>query len=382
MEVAYFDNAATTYKKPEEMHRFMYEFYSANSVNVGRGSHNLLSASNRIVRETRNMLLDIFHANSEYEAVFTPTATEAINIVLQGQDWQKNDVIYISPFEHNAVFRTVKYLEKKYGVEVIVLKNNTQSLELDKDSILFQFASKPPKFVVATHVSNVCGNVIDIELLGEMVKQYNARYLIDCAQSAGLLETNILKARADYMVFAGHKTLYGPFGCSGVICKKQSAPKPLIYGGTGVDSASENMPEYLPTKYEAGSVNILSIAGLYKSLQWINKIGINSIKEKEKENYNKLLSLINNYDFIKKVGTGTNNTSILSCVFDGISSDNIGDIMSNNGVIVRTGLHCAPLAHKTLGTFPEGTVRFSVSYFTNNKDFNRLKLALDIIEES
>ena len=377
--IAYFDNAATTYKKPEEVHEFMREFYSANSVNVGRGNHGLLSESNRIVIETRKMLLRLFNATNDYEAIFTPTATEAINIVLQGQRWEKNDTIYISPFEHNAVYRTVKYLEKKYNLEVIILQHDPKSLEIDKDAIAFQFATKPPKFVAATHVSNVCGNILDIVSLGEMAKKYNARYLVDCAQSAGLLETNIIKTQADYMVFAGHKTLYGPFGCSGFICKKQSAPNPLIYGGTGIDSANEDMPSFLPARLEAGSVNIMAISGLYKSLQWINNIGIDEIKEKETNNYKKLLKLLKRYDFINIIGEGRNNTSIISCRFDELSPDNIGEIMSKNGVIVRTGLHCAPIAHKTLGTFPEGTVRFSVSYFTSEKDFQILKNILDTL---
>lgn len=380
MKVAYFDNAATTYKKPEEMHKFMYDFYSANSVNVGRGKHSLLNASSNVISDTRSLLLELFNATNEYEAVFSPTATEAINVVLQGQDWQAGDVVYVSPFEHNAVFRTVKHLKKTYNLEVIELKINEKTLELDKDLIAFQFASKKPKFVVATHVSNVCGNILDIEMLGGLLKNYNARFLIDCAQSTGLLETNIVKCQADYMVFAGHKTLYGPFGCSGFICKKQSAPKPLIYGGTGIESASEDMPTALPTRYEAGSINIMAIAGLYKSLEWIKNIGKEQIKAIENENYNKLYGLLSSYDFIRIIGKGTNSTSIISCSFDGYSPDNIGEIMSNNGVVVRTGLHCAPLAHKKLGTFPEGTVRFSISYFTNDEDFYKLKEVLDMIE--
>lgn len=381
MSFAYFDNAATTYIKPQVMHNFMHEFYSANSVNVGRGNHSLLQRSSKIVKDTRKLLLEIFSANSNYEAIFTPTATEAINVVLQGQHWVEEDVVYISPFEHNAVYRTVKHLEKKYNLTIEVLRYNTKTYELDFDAIAIQFAIQKPKFVVASHVSNVCGIVQDINKLGMLSKKYNAKVMFDCAQSAGLLETNIAKCQADYMIFAGHKTFYGPFGCSGFICKKDSAPLPLIYGGTGIDSASIDMPNELPTRYEAGSINIMAIAGLYKSLQWLKEIGKEEIINKEKENFLKLYDLIKSYDNIKIVGESKNSTSIISCVFDEYSPDNIGNIMSENSVIVRTGLHCAPIAHKTLGTFPEGTVRFSISYFTTEDDFIKLKEVLDMIEE-
>ncbi len=379
--IVYLDNAATTFVKPQEVHDFMHSFYSANSVNVGRGNHSMLNEGTRLVKETRQLLLEVFNATIDYEAVFTSTATEAINVILQGQDYQEGDNIYISPFEHNAVYRVVKHIEKTKKVNVEILAIDAGSLELDIEVIKGQFANKPPKMVAVTHVSNVCGNVLSICELGEVVSKTLARLMVDCAQSAGLLETDIIKCRADYMVFAGHKTLYGPFGCSGFVCKKTSAPKPLIYGGTGIDSASEDMPKDLPTRYEAGSQNIMAIAGLNASLKWIKSIGREEIQGVEKENYNKLYELLSSYDFIKIIGKGENSTSIISCTFEGLSPDNVAQILSDNNIIVRTGLHCAPLAHKTFGTYPSGTVRFSIGYYTDQKDMELLNKTLLMMEE-
>lgn len=369
--IAYFDNAATTYKKPKEVHDFMYNYYSNNSYNVGR-SNNTLNSSN-IISETRELLLKLFNANSNYEAIITPSATEAINIILQGQNWDKNDYVYISPFEHNAVYRTVKYLEKNYLLKIKELSVDKKTLEFNFEKIKYQFNNYPPKFIICSHVSNVCGKIQSIYELGKLVKKYNALYLVDCAQSAGILETNIIKCKADYMIFAGHKTLYGPFGASGFICNKNVAPSPMIYGGTGIDSANYNMPSDLPTKYEAGSKNILSISGLNAALKWINMQSIKKICFKEKENYDKLYNILSSYDNISIIGRADLSSSIISCQFEDYTPIEIGNFFEQNNLIVRTGLHCSPLAHKFLNTFPEGTVRFSVSYFTNDNDFNKLE---------
>jgi cysteine desulfurase family protein len=378
-QIAYFDNAATTYKKPTEVHDFMREFYSANSVNIGRGNHDLLSDGQKMIDDTRKMLLSLFHATSAYTAAFTSTATEALNVIIQGQSWKEGQIIYISPFEHNAVYRTVKHIEREKGVKVIELAVDKDTLSFAFDRINRQFADNQPTFVIVSHVSNVCGNIAPIEQLGKLAKEYGATFAVDCAQSAGLLETDIIKNRADYMVFAGHKTLYAAFGCSGFICKKTTSLKPLIYGGTGIDSANEFMPSDLPTRFEAGSTNIMAIAGLYAALKWHNQVGIEKIREREAENYQKLLSVLKSFDGIQLIGNPVTATSIVSCIFKDLPVDAVERVLSQEGVIVRSGLQCAPLAHKFLGTYPAGTVRFSVSYFTSVSDFSALKDKLSLL---
>jgi len=374
---AYFDNAATTFVKPKQVHDFMHDFYAANSINIGRGNHVLQGDGQRIITETRKMLLELFAANSEYTAVLTASATEALNVILQGQDYKQGQTIYISPFEHNAVYRTVKFLEKEKGIIVKELAVDKETLEFSFDKIRRQFSDNKPTLVIVSHISNVCGNIAPINEIGKLAKSSGAVFVVDTAQSAGLVDISIGSCYADYIVFAGHKTLYGPFGCSGFICKKSTKLKPLIYGGIGIDSANETMPLDAPTKFEAGSYNIMAIAGLHAALTWRKSVGAEPIRKKEKENCNKLLNILSNADGIEIIGNTKNSISIISCLFDECPPNMIENILSKQGIIVRSGLHCAPQAHKFLGSYPAGTVRFSVSYFTKEEDFKQLEEVLD-----
>jgi selenocysteine lyase/cysteine desulfurase len=203
-------------------------------------------------------------------------------------------------------------------------------------------------------------------------------------QTAGLVDTDLSSNNIDFAVFAGHKTLYGPLGVAGFVCSSNLRPIPLLYGGTGVDSANQSLPENIPERYEVGSPNIHAISGLYAALRWIKAIGIEQIYEKERRNHDKLLAVLNRFDNIKVFAPANINTGIgvVSCVFDGYSSDIIGNVLSEHDIAVRTGLHCAPNAHRFLGTFPAGTVRFSVSYFNNNTDFQILADVLSCIEDN
>lgn len=380
-QIAYFDYAATSFIKPSIVHKFMHAFYSANSVNVGRGNHALLLDGQNIVNETREMIRSLFHGTNEHITVFTPSATEALNIIIQGQKWEEQQNIYISPFEHNAVYRVVKHLEHEKKVRIIQLAVDKNSLKFSVDKINRQFAEEKPNCVIVSHISNVCGNIAPIQQIGKLTKEYGGTFVVDCAQSAGLIETDIVKSRADYMVFAGHKTLYGPFGCSGFVCKKSVSLKPLIYGGTGIDSANEYMPTNLPTKFEAGSTNLLAISGLHAALTWHNQTGIDNIRHIENENYKKLISILSSFKNIEIKGNSETSTSIVSCLFKNLPVDSVERILSQNGIIVRSGLQCAPLAHKFLGTHPEGTVRFSVGYFNNDNDFACLNRILNELKE-
>lgn len=378
----YFDNAATTFPKPEEVYTKMDNFYRNYGVNVGRGQFKEASTANKLLEDTRMMMLDLVCANSSYDCVFTSSATEAMNIILQGIQWSKDMNVYITPFEHNAILRTLHYLKIKYEINVITLYPDKETLEYDFGNIRNQFEKFKPNVVVMTHASNSFGNINPIEEIFQLAKIYGALTVCDMAQTMGLLDFNIVSSKADYTVFAGHKTLYGPLGIGGYITNKGLSLSPLIYGGTGLDSQNLNMPEVMPTKYEAGSHNIQAISGLYASLLWIRKIGISNIRRKEKETTEKLLSILDNYTNIEIVrgNNEDNNIGVVSCLFDGYSSDSIGQVLSDNDIAVRTGLHCAPNAHKFMDTFPAGTVRFSISYFTTDKDLSALDDALEYIE--
>lgn len=201
------------------------------------------------------------------------------------------------------------------------------------------------------------------------------------SQTAGLIDTNVGLETFDYAVFAGHKTLYGPTGISGFVMNPEADFPAVLFGGTGFESANQDMPESLPQKYEAGTLNIAGVAGLYAAIKWINETGLGIIWEKEQEHRAKLMEILSGYDFIHVVGADKDvpYVGIVSCLIDGISSDSAGNIFDEQGISVRTGLECAPLAHQFMNTYPAGTIRFSVSYFTSDKDFKELRRALDYI---
>lgn len=380
----YFDNAATTFPKPEPVYRFMDEFYRKYGVNVGRGQFKEASIANKMVEDTRDSLLKLFHCSKgTRQVVFTASATEAINLVLKGMHWSKGDVIYTTPFEHNAVLRTLYYLESHVGIEVNFIEPDKKTFQYDFDKIENEFSTKKPKAVIVNHASNVIGAIAPISKLFKLAKLHNAITIADMSQTAGLIDTNLLDIQCDYAVFAGHKTLYGPFGIGGVIAPLKCALEPLIIGGTGVESANPNMPDIEPIRYEAGSPSLLAIAGLNASIKWINEIGINNIYEKENKTTSELIKLLGNYSNITIYGSkDLDRVGVISCNFDGYSSDSIGQVLSNNDIAYRSGLHCAPKAHEFLGTFPAGTVRLSVSYFTSTNEINKLKEILDYIEEN
>ena len=380
--IAYFDNAATTFPKPEEVYAFTEHFYRECGVNVGRGQHKLASQASFLVQETKETLLSLFHCSSK-KVVFTHTATEAINLILQGLPIADNYNIYISPFEHNAVTRVLHHLQSCYQINVIQLAVDRTTLGYDLERIQNQFAEHKPNWLIVSHASNVCGVVAPIHTLCSMAKAAGAITLVDMCQTAGLVDTDLSSESIDFAVFAGHKTLYAPLGIAGIISNFKTKPKPLIFGGTGVESANQDLPETVPERYEVASPNIMAIAGLNASLKWIQTIGIDNIYAKEQANKARLVAILKRFSNIKVIDVVEADTiGVISCTFDGYGSDNIGQILSDQNVAVRTGLHCAPYAHKFIGTFPAGTVRFSVSYFNSDEDFAQLESALEYIEEN
>ena len=378
--ISYFDNAATTFPKPEEVYSFMDKFYRECGVNAGRGQHRLSAKANALIEETRKLLLDLFHCINK-KVVFTSTATEAINLILSGIDIPEKSTVYISPFEHNAVTRMLHYLQKKtdFSIEQLAVSKETKAYDTAK--ISEQFKNKKPFCVIVSHASNVCGAVAPIEYIFSEAKQSDAVTIVDMCQTAGLIDTDLSSDIYDFAVFEGHKTLYGPMGIGGFVCKPSVSVPPLIYGGTGVESANQDMPDEVPVKYEAGSHNISATAGLNAALKWIMKTGIEKIYSEEQAKKERLVSVLKSYSNINVIEP-EESIGVVSCTFDGYSSDNIGQVLSDHDIAVRTGLHCSPYAHKFLETFPAGTVRFSLNYFNDDDDFEKLNEVLEYIEEN
>lgn len=380
--MAYFDNAATTFPKPECVYAFMDEFYRKSGGNAGRGEHSMSASASGLIADTRKKIQMLLHCPAK-QVVFTPTATIALNMIIQGviADGAKN--IYISPFEHNAVTRTLHHFEERNEITVTQLSVD-KDLKYDVEKIRYQFDAVKPDLVIVSHASNTIGLVAPVEDIFSLAKKYGATTLVDMAQTAGVVDCNVGLTTFDFAVFAGHKTLYGPTGISGFIMNPAIKLPAVIFGGTGYESANQDMPESIPEKYEMGTLNISGVAGLNAALDWIQRTTIEEIKNREANNRQKLIDLLEEYEFIRIVGNepGREYVGIVSCLIDEISSDSAGSVFDQQGIALRTGLHCAPLAHQFIGTYPAGTIRFSVNYFTSEQDFEELRNALDYIEEN
>ncbi|AAL94643.1 cysteine desulfurase [Fusobacterium nucleatum subsp. nucleatum ATCC 25586] len=380
----YFDNAATTYPKPKEVYEFMNDFYKNYGGSYARGNYGLENSTTRIVSDTRAKLKKLLKAENK-SVVFTPTATIALNIIIQGlikKNREKKN-IYISPFEHNAVVRILEYYKNQGEIELNILKvENDYTYNLER--LKYQFDKKKPDILIISHASNVTGIILPVEEIAILAKEYSSFTVLDMSQTAGLIEINLNLEAIDFAVFAGHKTLYAPTGISGFLTKENIKLETILFGGTGYDSANLEMPSSVPERYEMGTLNIQAIAGLNAALKWIEEIKIINLYKKELHNRNKLKNILKKYNFIKIVGDNdeANYVGIISFIVENISSESLAPVFSHKNIIVRTGLHCAPLAHKFLGTFPAGTIRLSTSYFTNDEDFENLTRLLDYIEEN
>jgi cysteine desulfurase family protein len=378
--MAYFDNAATSYPKPEVVYAFMDSFYKNHGGSAGRGNYELADTAKGIIEETRRLLQELLHCPAK-QVIFTPTATIALNMIIQGIIGKGIRNVYISPFEHNAVTRTLHHFEST-GTIVVNELTVSETLEYDLERIRYQFDSVHPDLVIVSHASNVIGLVAPVESVFMLAKEYNATTVIDMAQTAGLVDLNVGLETIDFAVFAGHKTLLGPTGISGFVMKSDYNLPPILFGGTGYDSANQDMPSSLPEKYEMGTLNISGVAGLNAALKWIKGKSIEQLYLEEEKRRKRLLDIIGHYEFLKTVGyiPGRKYVGIVSCLFENISSDSAGRIFGDRGVSVRTGLQCAPSAHRFLGTYPAGTIRFSVNALTNEQDFDDLEQALSDIE--
>ena len=380
--MAYFDNAATTFPKPEAVYKSMDLFQRHTGGSFGRGNYGFSASMKGVVDDTRSKIADLFHCPAK-EVIFEPSATISLNIIIQGIIRQGAKNIYISPFEHNAVTRTLHYYENLGQIKVTQL-HVTSDLEFDLQRIRFQFEERRPDLVILSHASNVIGLIAPVDEIFREAKAYGAITVLDMAQSAGLVDCDLSKDYFDFAVFAGHKTLLGPTGISGFVMKPDFNLEPVFFGGTGFESANQDMPRSLPERFEFGTLNTVGIVGLNASIKWILEQGINAIAQIESSNRKTLIELLSSYDFISLVGNvdGKDYVGIVSCLLQGISSDTAGQLFSERNISVRTGLHCAPLAHQFLKTYPSGTIRFSVNCFTNSDDFMELQTALNDIADN
>lgn len=380
---AYFDNAATTFPKPADVYDFADSFYRGSGGSIGRGGNALAVAAGEISRQAKDNLRSLYGCPM-HEVVFTSSATDALNRILLGIDYLEGDNVYLTPFEHNAVTRPLNHLTKAKGIELHLLPFDERTLCPNLQSICDLFEEKPPKLVVLNHASNVCGAVIPVELIASIAKRFGATTVIDMSQTAGLLKLDLGKPDIDFAVFAGHKTLFAPFGIGGFFCRRGTRLKPVFFGGNGINSVDQDLPDGIVQMEEIGSQNTYAIAGLKASTDWILSKGMDAVFALEKSAGESLSGLLGEHANCHVIAGDAlcDRIGVFSAVFDGYSPDEIEQILGRMGVAVRSGLQCAPYCHRFLKTLPNGTVRFSVSALTSQDDLSILGDALDFIERN
>ena len=372
----YLDNAATTFPKPERVYTALETANRELSFNAGRGSYKAARAASAIIDDTKNRLLSLFHATGYADIVFTPSVTHALNQVLNGLDLTGNSVIYVSPYEHNAVARTVYQLSVNSGASVKMLPL-TKDLQIDLEKAKYQFSINSPSVVILNALSNVTGYILPVAEIFLMAKEYGAITVLDAAQAAGLIDLDMPALNADVLCFAGHKTLMGPFGIGGFLIKHGITLKKVLTGGTGSASLTLDMPEEAPGRYEASSTNVVAIAGLNASLKGLD---INEHRKTLRELTEYLLEALNGIPSVNLMGTfDTDKTlGIVSFVVEGYQSDEVGIILDDEyDIAVRTGYHCAPYIHYYLGDKPyHGTIRIGIGQFNTKEDIDALISAI------
>jgi cysteine desulfurase/selenocysteine lyase len=377
----YFDNAATSWPKPPEVKKAMIKFMEEIGANPGRSGHLLSIEAARILYETREALSTLFRVKDPSRIIFTINATESINLALKGL-LRPGDHIITSSMEHNSVMRPLRDLEKK-GVELSIIPCSSNGT-LNPQEVEKKIKSNT-KMIILNHASNVIGTLLPIKEVGLIARKHNLLFLVDAAQTAGAYPIDIETERIDLLAFTGHKSLYGPQGTGGLVIGERIEEKemiPLKQGGTGSRSEFEEQPDFLPDRFESGTPNGVGIAGLLAGIQFVLKKGTEHIRQHESDLIEKLIKGLKEIPQVKLYVSENKKERIATLSFNiaQLSPSNVSFFLEKEfGILCRPGLHCAPSAHKTIGTFPEGTVRFSLSYFNTEEEVDRAIQAVNSI---
>jgi cysteine desulfurase family protein len=361
----YLDNAATSRNKPETVKKAILNYYENIGCSPGRGGYEDSLQAGRLIIEARKTIADLFNIDDLKQIIFTHNITYALNIGIKGI-LKKGDHVITSTMEHNSVLRPLNSLEKKGIINVDYIKCDEKG-RLDPEKVEAAI-NKNTKLIILTHASNVSGTLMPVKEVGEVASKNNIYFMIDTAQTAGIYDINFKRLKVDFLAFTGHKALMGPTGTGGFAVSKKMAAEmePLIEGGTGSKSDQEEQPDFLPDKFESGTMNTMGISGLKAGIEFIKKIGIKKIREHEHQLGKVFLEGLNKIAEIKIIGPGNLRKQIPTFSITAGAKD-LGQLSfeldDKYNIMTRSGLHCAPFAHKTLGTYPEGSLRFSIGYF-------------------
>jgi cysteine desulfurase family protein len=369
----YFDNAATSWPKPPCVAEAMARFLAEVGANPGRAGHRLAVEAARVVYGAREAVAELFHAPDPLRVVFGANATDALNLALLGL-LRPGDHVVTSSVEHNSVMRPLRALEAQ-GVAVTVVPCSAAG-ELDPEAL--EAALVPAtRMIVLTHASNVCGTLLPVAEVGGLARRRGLLFLLDAAQTAGAVPIDVEAQAIDLLAFSGHKSLCGPMGTGGLVIGERvdvTALTPLKYGGTGSRSEREEQPEFLPDRCESGTPNAVGLAGLAAAVRWVQERGVERVRDHERGLTAELLAGLSAIPGALVYGPGDagRQTATVSFNVAGLAPSEVGlRLDEEHGVLCRVGLHCSPAAHRTLGTFPGGTVRFGLGVFNTSAEVAR-----------
>lgn len=383
MNYIYLDNASTTFPKAPNVASAMADYITNCGININRGSYSLAYDVEDIIYTTRQRLHTLFNGHDPSHVIFTQNVTMSLNMVIKGL-LKAGDHVLVSSMEHNAVMRPLTQLLDEGITFDTIPCDSTGSIQMDSIEPLIR-----PNTValIINHASNVCGTIQPLKSIGQICKAHNLQFIVDAAQTAGVIPIDVKACHIDALCFTGHKGLLGPQGIGGIILTKEMAQNltPLIAGGTGSFSHLETMPTHMPDAFESGTLNLPGIIGLNEGLAYIESQGMENIHNHELALTQAFLEGLQSIDGINIVGKQNiqDRTAVVSITIDGMDPANIAyELESTYHIMTRVGLHCAPRAHQTLGTYPEGTVRFSFGYANTHKDVESALSALNTIVKS
>ena len=383
MNYIYLDNASTTFPKAPTVATAMSDYITNRGININRGSYALAYDVEDTIYTTRQRLNTLFNGHDPSHVVFTQNVTMSLNMVIKGL-LKAGDHVLVSSMEHNAVMRPLTQLLDKGITFDTIPCDSTGSIQMDSIEPLIR-----PNTValILNHASNVCGTIQPLESIGPICKTHNLQFIVDAAQTAGVIPIDVKACHIDALCFTGHKGLLGPQGIGGIILTKEMAQTltPLIAGGTGSFSHLETLPTHMPDAFESGTLNLPGIIGLNEGFAYIESQGMENIHNHELVLTQSFLEGLQSIDGINIVGKQNiqDRTAVVSITIDGMDPANIAyELESTYHIMTRVGLHCAPRAHQTLGTYPEGTVRFSFGYANTLKDVEAALSALNTIVKS
>ena len=378
----YLDNGATTFPKPKVVTDKIMECYLGYAGNPGRSGHKLAMKMDLEIYETREKICKLINGTEVLNVIFTFNATDSLNLAIKGV-LEEGDHVITTSMEHNSVLRPLNQLRKDGKIELSIVYADDKGY-IDPHKI-FEALTPNTKMIVTTHMSNVFGTIVDIKAIGDFCKENNILYLVDASQSIGVLDIDVQEMNIDLLAFPGHKALFGPMGTGALYIKEGIIVKPLKEGGTGSYSYSIDQPDLYPDSLESGTPNGVGIIALGKGIDFINEVGLKNIRNHEMSLKNHFIELLKDNEDVILYGTlDDRQGAVVSLNVKDMDSSEISYILSDEfDIYTRPGFHCAPLAHKTMGTEELGAIRFSFGYYNTLEEIDKtVEALLNIIERN